>query len=172
MRPNSVRKIGCLAATLLLAGAALAADPADDMELFFRDTDIGAMAPQPLATYTEVEPGDAKKLPRAFPDAPPQIPHVVDDTAGPTARENDCLDCHHPDNAKGKKDVPIPASHFQRPVMVESTGTDPMVTQVKGYEKADDVVGLRNNCLLCHVAQATNVTDIGSTFLRLEKSKK
>jgi cytochrome c-type protein NapB len=85
-----------------------------------------------------------------------------------TTDENECLDCHHPDNAIRKKDLPLPESHFERPVIKQGGKGDAMRSIVAGYEKADDVAGARYRCTMCHVPSATNVKTPATTFERVK----
>jgi nitrate reductase cytochrome c-type subunit len=71
--------------------------------------------------------------------------------------DNECVECHHPDNVESEEDMPFPKTHFERPVMGESQGTDGLVWVVERYEEGDDLVGARYNCTMCHTTQATNV---------------
>lgn len=151
---------------LVSVGAALAQGSPDDLPLAFRSTGLADEAEQPLATYPEVEPGDSAALKRGFPGAPPQVPHSFDDSTIVSTRENDCLDCHLPENATGKDDVPIPESHFKRPVIVEEA-KEGLEGHVGGYELETELYGGRHNCSTCHVPQASNAPDAGTTFVRL-----
>ncbi|MBM4365405.1 MAG: nitrate reductase cytochrome c-type subunit [Deltaproteobacteria bacterium] len=168
--PSSLRHalLACLGVVTTMAVAGEAAK-STDVDLLFRDADLTTEGAQVMAEYPDVEPGDSQKLERAFPGAPPQIPHVIDDGSALSVKENECLDCHHPDNATGKKDVPVPESHFSRPVTAETTG-EGMASVVSGYEKADDVVGFRRNCTTCHTMQASNTEAYATTFLRLDEN--
>ena len=142
----------------------------DGLDVYFRDVDLGAMSPQPLELYGDADPGDAGTLPRAFETAPPQILHTVEDMSI-TSGSNDCLDCHHPDNALSEEDAPIPEFHFETAVMAEGQPGEAMVWKVQGYKKGDDVAGSRFNCTMCHTPQAVNVKTPGS-LLPYEKGKK
>jgi cytochrome c-type protein NapB len=134
-----------------------AATGPDDINVFFRTASLGSLSDQGLPEYPEADAGESTKLGRDFPDAPPQIPHAIEDMYPITLAGNDCLDCHHPENAIGADDVPLPESHFQEPVMGKGDGQSPMVWVVKDYAKTQDVAGARFNCNLCHTPQATNV---------------
>ncbi len=82
------------------------------------------------------DPGDNHLLARAFPGAPPRVPHSIADFEPITLRANACLDCH---GLEPESDAPaLPASHrtdFRR--MPEKPGTE--------------VAGARWQCLACHV---------------------
>ncbi len=82
--------------------------------------------------YTGSEPGQASKIERAYPGAPPLVPHAVD-KMNITREKNDCIGCHK-DGTRVGQDVAtkIPESHY------EGTG----------------LAGIRYNCLQCHVPQA------------------
>ncbi len=129
----------------------------DDIDVFFRNADLGSLSDQGLPEYPDVDAGGSTKLARDFPDAPPQIPHAIEDMYPIGLGANECLDCHHPENAIGADDVPLPESHFMEPVMGEGDAQSPMAWVVKGYEKSQDVAGARYNCNMCHTPQATNV---------------
>jgi cytochrome c-type protein NapB len=87
-------------------------------------------------TWNDDDPGGNDLLPRAFPLAPPRIPHGVTDFVPLTPKANACLDCH----ALGAgADAPeLPPSHRtdlrHSPDKVEAT-----------------VAGARYLCLACHV---------------------
>jgi cytochrome c-type protein NapB len=144
-----------LSVPLLVVAAGAQKEPADGLDVYFRDADLGALSDQALAKYTDTDPGESEKLERAFDGAPPQISHTVEDMLPIVADENDCLDCHDPETA-GADDLPMPDSHLERAVMAESKGPG-MVWVVQKYEKADAPVGARYSCTMCHTPQATNV---------------
>jgi cytochrome c-type protein NapB len=155
----------------LAAGAAAGGEPAevdDGIDVYFRDADLGALAGQDLAKYIETEAGESVTLERSFPDAPPQIPHSVEDMLPITGTDNECLECHHPDNVASVDDRPVPKSHFQRAVMAKGKPGQGMVSVVQGYEKAEDVVGVRYNCDMCHTPQATNVRTPKTDFVTVK----
>jgi cytochrome c-type protein NapB len=162
--------IGLVVPLLLLgaSGAAPEKEVQDGVDLYFRDSSLEALAVQELAKYRETDPGDSKRFKRSFPDAPPQIPHTVEDMLPITADDNECLECHHPDNTMGEEDLPVPKTHFQRAVMGKGKKGEPMVYVVKGYEEAKDVVGSRYNCTMCHTPQAENARVISNTFKRIK----
>ncbi|KAB2966811.1 MAG: hypothetical protein F9K18_05080 [Thermoanaerobaculia bacterium] len=83
------------------------------------------------------DPGDNELLPRAYPLAPPRIPHGIADFLPITRAAHACLDCHA---AEGDDDdVPrLPASHR---------------TDLRhAPERAGPALaGARRDCLACHV---------------------
>lgn len=138
-------------------------EPDDGLDVWFRDQDLAVAAEQASAEFIEADAGDSSLLERAWDGAPPQIPHNVEDMLPILIDENECLECHHPDNTISKKDRPLPESHFERPEMgVGREGGQVWV--ITSYRKDDDVVGFRYNCVQCHTPQATNVETPKSTF--------
>jgi cytochrome c-type protein NapB len=171
MRRNPWLAALLLAAPLAAGAAADKASPeADDgLDVYFRDTDLSALSAQDVETYTADEAGESQRLGRAFPDAPPQIPHSVEDMLPITASDNECINCHHPDNAAGPEDAPIPRSHFQRAVMRKGKKNEAMAWTVEKYEDAGDLAGTRYHCTMCHTPQATNVKTPNSEFVTLKR---
>ena len=145
------------------------AEPDDGLDVYFRDAALLALSDQDLPTYTEVDAGESTRIPRDFPDAPPQISHSVEDMLPITGDDNECLECHHPENAIEKTDVPFPDSHFRAAVMGKGGPKDAMVWVVKGYKKSKDLVGARYNCTMCHTPQATNLKEPGNRFVPARK---
>jgi cytochrome c-type protein NapB len=155
---------------LLLLGAG-GGEPAkeqdDGMDMYFRDSALEALAKQDLAAYRETDAGESKKFDRSFPDAPPQIPHTVEDMLPITMRENECLECHAPENAIEKEDIPLPKTHFKHPQMAKGKKGDPMVWVVKSYEEKKEMVGSRYNCTMCHTPQAENARTLPNSFQKI-----
>jgi nitrate reductase cytochrome c-type subunit len=180
-----------LAALLLVAPVAAGAasekaqpEADDGMDVYFRDSDLSALSAQDVETYPadeagesrrlgrafpDAEAGESRRLGRAFPDAPPQIPHSVEDMLPITASDNECINCHHPDNAASEADAPIPRSHFRRAVMREGKKSEPMAWMVEKYVDTEDLAGRRYSCTMCHTPQATNVKTPASGFVTLER---
>jgi nitrate reductase cytochrome c-type subunit len=144
----------------------------DGIDVYFRDVELTALSDQGLEKYTDTEAGESKLFNRSFPDAPPQISHSVVDMFPITWDDNQCLECHHPDNVASEEDSPLPKSHFSRAVMGKGRKGESMVWVVEGYEEAKDVVGNRYDCSMCHTPQATNVDTPKSDFIRLKRRSK
>ena len=160
---------------LLIVGAGAADDTKeaeDGLDVYFRDGDLLALTSQRLPVYPNTKAGESAMLERDFPDAPPQIPHTVVDMYPITMDENECLECHHPDNVTSKEDLPVTDSHFEAPVMGRGDPGDPMIWVVKDYKKIKDVVGARYNCDMCHVPQASNVDTPSNRFISARKKQK
>jgi len=156
-----------LIATLVLAAAA--APPATAPPPGVPDSSLGLSktsvfdAPAPAAfAHGQLPAGKSELLPRAFPGAPPQVPHRVSKYLPITREDNRCADCHDdPDHfdggvAKGKP-VPMPRSHY---VMVAGEGGE-----------VPELSGRRHVCVTCHVPQAS-VPDLVANTYALPGSKK
>lgn len=96
-------------------------------------------------SYSDKFPGSSTVLPRAYPNAPPQIPHSIDGFKPVTAALNACLGCHNNPSMWGKNTkglpTPIPKSHY----------TDLRNTPTQTTEQ---ITGARYVCTQCHVPQA------------------
>ncbi|WP_457743885.1 nitrate reductase cytochrome c-type subunit [Sulfurimonas sp.] len=183
--------IGLATATLLLVGcnAAKTGTSAKTQQMvvkptaatnalasgYIKDVDLlnDDMVP-PSVVYHSAAPGTAKKIKRAYQDAPPMIPH---DTTGmlPISKgNNQCLLCHMPKEAAemGMGATPIPISHFTnfRP-KTEIEGTEILKNgrvikngssetlrnvSIKVNKKENKLYPGRFNCTQCHAPQSTN----------------
>ncbi|MBW2289204.1 MAG: nitrate reductase cytochrome c-type subunit [Deltaproteobacteria bacterium] len=144
----------------------------DGLDIYFRDASLMALSDQAQESYPDSEAGESKRIERAFPDAPPQIPHTLVDMLPITLDDNECVECHHPDNVASQSDLPLPKSHFMRAVMGSGGKGDSMVWVVQGYEDTKEIVGNRYNCTMCHTAQATNVDTPSTKFITLKRKLK
>jgi cytochrome c-type protein NapB len=162
--------VGIVLPLLLLGagGADLAKEADDGMDVFFRDTDLEALAKQDAASFPVTDAGESELIDRSFPDAPPSIPHAIEDMYPITGSDNECLECHHPDNAVEGSDIPLPKTHFRRPMMGKGGKDDLQVWVVKGYAEGEDMAEARYNCSMCHTPQAENVRTVKSTFVRVK----
>lgn len=104
----------------------------------------------PEFAYSLLNPKQSGVLPRAFEDAPPQIPHRLDKYLPVTAKLNKCLDCHDEPEEIGKKvkgePTPMPVSHY------------------RNHGKDLGMANGRYFCALCHVPQADVNVLVGNTF--------
>lgn len=160
----------------LLAGGVSAedienAEVDDGVDVYFRDVDLSALASQDLPIFLDEEPGESKLLDRAFPDAPPQIPHSVEDMLPIRRDSNECLECHHPANVTDADEVPVTESHFQQARMVAGKPGEAMRLKVGSYAKGKDLSGAGYNCTMCHAPQATNVKTPASSFTSVKAAK-
>lgn len=94
-----------------------------------------------MNTYPTSAPGQTKKLERPYNGAPPLIPHSVEGL-GITRSSNDCLSCHSEgiEVEKGHIATKVPPSHY--------------VNEYTGEQTKEQVIGLRYNCIQCHVPQS------------------
>lgn len=83
-------------------------------------------------------PGDGPSLPRAYPGAPPRVPHAVADLLPITRDANLCVDCHDLEEGGEGLPTPIPPSHR----------TD---LRRSPQQVGEGVVGARWLCITCHV---------------------
>ena len=91
--------------------------------------------------YPSAQPGETNKLPRAYEIAPPVVPHSVEEIK--VSRDsNDCLGCHLEgiEMSPGHVATKVPKSHYGN--------------AHTGEQRGDSPVGIRYNCLQCHVPQA------------------
>jgi nitrate reductase cytochrome c-type subunit len=135
----------------------------DEIEIWFRDGGLDEVTSQTLAVYGDKDPGESNVEYLAFPGAPPQIPHSVEDMLPIKINENTCLDCHAVDAADADT-PPVPESHFMNTIMVSGGANDMQVWKVDGEKKSDEMSGTRWNCTLCHTPQATNIKSMKNIF--------
>jgi len=107
----------------------------------------------PVVKENDSAPGDRPARPRAYPGAPPVVPHAIADLLPITREANACVDCHAVEVKKKGEPTPIPASHY----------TD--LRNAPG-KRADKVVGARWVCTACHVPQQDVQPLVGSPFPR------
>ena len=100
--------------------------------------------------YRDLDPKVAGILPRAWEDAPPQIPHRAERYLPVNAQLNKCLECHEEPDKIGNKEkgkpTPMSDTHY---VM---DGKDLLVSN-KHYV-----------CTLCHAPQTDVDALVGNTF--------
>ncbi len=105
----------------------------------FVHRNLAALQPG-INQYTEKMPGESLPLERPYEGAPPLVPHSVEDLA-PVRGDNQCFECHFEgiELDEGHTATKIPASHFSN--------------EYSGDKQEDQVIGIRYNCLQCHVPQ-------------------
>jgi cytochrome c-type protein NapB len=148
---------------LVMAGVALAGTTTFAQETSWLDEEIGLAGsvfdtPDPVGfDYISIDPEDADStLPTAFAEAPPLIPHSIEDATPMTLRKNKCLKCHNDQDLwQVVKDAdqpsPMPESHYV------DLRSEPGVIRKK-------VIGSRYFCLQCHVPQAEVDLLVENTF--------
>jgi cytochrome c-type protein NapB len=139
-----------------LVGIAWAEKAVEDARLGLEKTSVFS-TPAPIVAKAAGEaPGENESLGAYFSEAPPLVPHVVEDFLPIRAGENLCVDCHMlPDEigkqAEAGEPTPIPASHY----------TDLRKDPGKMTGK---LIGARFNCTQCHVAQSDAKPLVGNTY--------
>ncbi len=182
MKLENKLSVGLLTVVLLLAGcnevsnAAPAAQKSVTQEIVteeslgLRKTDLYSEADTTgdKTTYATSAAGESKKIPRAFQDAPPMIPHNTEGMFPITASNNACMGCHMPEVAKDMGATPIPSSHFTdfRPESIAIKGintSNEKMTNISINVKKK-LVGARFSCTQCHASQSTGDLVVKSTF--------
>jgi cytochrome c-type protein NapB len=122
------------------------------------DTGIGLSAsaltdvPDPLLfERVSSDPGDVPLPLRAFEDAPPAIPHTLEDMLPITLTENLCVECHWLEEKAPGDPTPIPKSHFED------------LRHAPGKQQ-DTVPGARYLCISCHTMQSDAKPLVRSSF--------
>ncbi len=100
--------------------------------------------------YRDLDPKVAGILPRAWEDAPPQIPHRAERYLPINAKLNKCLECHEEPDKIGKKEKGKPTPMSDTHYVMEG--------------KAFLVSNKRYVCTLCHAPQTDVGTLMGNTF--------
>jgi len=128
--------------------------PADSMGLS-KGSVFGQPAQKVYGTKAK-QPGENQVLPRAYPGAPPQIPHDISNFLPITAQSNMCIACHTNPDQWGKPrqkgmPTPIPQSHY-----TDQRNAPDKVT--------DHLINVRYNCNQCHVPQMDARPLVKNTF--------
>lgn len=144
--------LGCAAARTAPGSAVGPGAPVPDAALgLSRGSVFDVPAPPPVPVNASV-PGDGSPAPRAYPGAPPVIPHAVADFLPITARENSCIDCHRVKERKDGEATPIPPSH--------------LVDLRRAPGGSGEVAGTRYVCTACHVGTTGARPLVGNRFGR------
>lgn len=122
-----------------------------DSEIGLSKTSVFDTPAPPQFQYNQSEPGESQVLPRAYPGAPPLIPHEVSELLPITREDNACLDCHAADEGDSAGPPPIPQSHY-----IDMRGAPGVVRET--------IAGARFVCTTCHVPQATLSPIVGNGF--------
>lgn len=161
-----------VAASIIIGGVyAAPSKQVDENQLGLRSADLySEVNAKPDGTkYGTAAAGTSKKIQRAYPDAPPMIPHDISDFGEITKENNACLGCHMPDIAVGVQATPIPPTHFMsfRPnVELDKNGHFTEVDHDKIVKK--DLKGAlwqgRFNCTQCHAPQSQGKLRVQNKF--------
>lgn len=149
--PMNLRIALFAASAMVLVGAALA-EPVvlSDDAIGLSKTSVFDDPAPPEFVYPSVDPKQSGVLPRAYEDAPPQVPHRLDKFLPVTRKLNKCLECHDDPEKIGKKvkgkPTAMPESHYVK-------NGDELVLSNRRYV-----------CTLCHAPQAEVGTLVGNTF--------
>jgi cytochrome c-type protein NapB len=103
----------------------------------------------PGAEFVGGEPGESELIARSFENAPPLIPHSVEDLLPITKDSNACLDCHLPDVAEDMGATSVPASHLY---------------DIRHGQTLQGLSGANFNCSQCHAPQSDAATLMDNTF--------
>lgn len=105
-------------------------------------------------------PGEKnKRIPRAFDNAPPMIPHDISAFGEIDKDNNACIGCHMPEAAKAVGAIPLPKTHMTN--FRKGNGED-----LKG-----ELYGGRYNCTQCHAPQAVLDPAVMSRFKGAYRTK-
>jgi len=150
------RFIACLALTAAATDTLLAAPAIKTNDMGLSKESVFDVPTPKVYRYGTSQPGESKVLPRAYPGAPPQIPHDIADFLPITAQNNMCVACHDQPGQWGQKleagmATPMPASHY-----TDQRNAPSKVT--------DHLINTRFNCNQCHVPQTDAPALVENTF--------
>jgi len=160
-----------IAASLIISGLYAGNTSIDEKQLGMRSADLyteDTAKPDGTNYHTEA-PGTSKKIPRAYTNAPPMIPHEIDSLGEIDKNNNACLGCHMPEVAPSVGATSIPKSHFTsfRPA-VESDEDDNFKSESNDVIIKKDLHGQlwqgRYNCTQCHAPQTQGKLRVESSF--------
>ncbi len=137
---------------IAMSGLVQAQQALDEAELGLSKFSVFDVPTPEAFSHVALDPEDSDALPRAYPGAPPQVPHEVESMLPIVANDNQCLDCHDKPKHIGKKSStrsPMPESHYAK----------------KGEDKKEwRMAGARFTCTQCHVPQAEVGNLVDNTF--------
>ncbi len=117
----------------------------NDSEIGLSKTSVFDSPEPEVFVYDETRARYSESMARAFPGAPPQVPHEVDSMLPITLDDNQCLECHdRPDEIDGevgRGGSPMDKKHYSQ-------------VGAAGSEEGWLLSGMRYNCNQCHVPQA------------------
>ncbi len=93
-----------------------------------------------MNTWNLPEPGESKPLKRPYEIAPPLISHSIKDFVI-SKEQNDCLNCHLEGMKLSEGHIATKVSRFH------------FVNEYTGEKSKEAVVGMKYNCVQCHVPQ-------------------
>ncbi len=141
----SPRLFAACSLAVLISACAMIRGGVDDNEIGLSKTSVFDVPDPEAFVYDETRARYSKSMPRAFPGAPPQVPHEMVSMLPITLDDNQCLECHdRPDEIggeTGRGGKPMDKMHYAR-------------TGAEGSDEGWLLSGLRYNCNQCHVPQA------------------
>jgi cytochrome c-type protein NapB len=152
-----VKLIATSSVIAILTACAIGAD-----RVSVSDSDIGLSktsvfnTPDPeVFVYDETRARYSKPMERAFPGAPPQVPHEMVSMLPITLDDNQCLECHDRPDEIGADEVkggqPMDKMHYSE-------------VGAEGSEEGWRLSGLRFTCNQCHVPQAGVAPLVDNSF--------
>ncbi len=156
LKTEKMMMVGLLILLTALAGC-LAKDvveekdaaPVADTELSYRNQELLAPSTVPVPVANEIDPGDSDLLKRSFENSPPLISHTTDGYLPITLAENECLECHLPENAVDAEATATPASHLY---------------DIRRGKQLDGLNPANYNCTQCHATQNEVAPLVANTF--------
>jgi cytochrome c-type protein NapB len=148
----AVAGLGCAASGPAAGlGRSPPASPVPDATLGLSRGSVFDMPTPPVVRENASGPGERPVGPRAYPGAPPVVPHAIRDFLPLSAAVNPCLDCHAVKEKRPGGPTPIPPSHY----------LDLRNAPARPGEK---VAGARFACTACHVALTDAPRLVGNAF--------
>lgn len=132
------------------------ADAVADKDMGLSKTSVFDTPDPETFSYSDKFPGSSSVFPRAYPDAPPQIPHNIDSFKPITTDNNACMGCHNNPSMRGKEipegmPTPMPESHY-------------IDLRHKPDTVREQIVEARYVCTQCHVPQANVEVLVENSF--------
>jgi cytochrome c-type protein NapB len=128
-------------ATVLFASSNEVADKDLGLAKVSVDADSGLVTKPFSYQGKDPGPGDKnKRIPRAYDNAPPMIPHDISSFGEITKDSNACIGCHLPEAAKAVGAISVPKTH--------------LTNLRKNEDLKGELYQGRYNCTQCHAPQA------------------
>jgi len=138
--------------SLLILNCAAPPDPGvDDSSLGLSKTSVFDTPDPIIPTSTALDPGENELMGAYFEEAPPLIPHTIEDFLPIKIGDNLCVECHGAEIDDVER--LIPASHYKNQFSA-TTDTDQTLD------------GARYNCTICHVPQSDSQPLVANTYSR------
>lgn len=140
-----VKPIVAASVIAILSACAIAASGVNDADIGLSKTSVFNTPDPEVFEHDETRARYSKSMERAFPGAPPQVPHEVVSMLPITLDDNQCLECHdRPEEIggeAGRGGKPMGKTHYAK-------------AGAEGSDEGWALSGLRYNCNQCHVPQA------------------